>query len=417
MVLPAASGGARPPAYGPVAYRWVVLAVVMAANAALQSLWIGYAPMTEAAQAYYGVDETRIGLFAMVFMLAFIPLSLPASWLIDVRGARFAVTAGAVLAATGGVWRGLAGPDWGTAFAATALIATAQPLLLNAWTSIAAVWFAQRQRAGAVSFMTLASLIGTAVALLVTPNLARALGVAGAQLVYGVTMALAALLVVGFMRSAPHRPPDRDADRERAVMLDGLRGALRNRPFRLLLAATVVVVGAFNGVATWIEKIVAPRGLSSADAGIIGAAMLVAGVAGAVVLGAASDRQLRRVRYLLLGMLGGAPGLVGMAFGRSLPELIGAAMVTGFFLVGAVPVGMQYGAEITRPTPEGTSNGLLQLAGQASVVVVGFMVVARAGEGSFTPSLLLLAATLVVLAVVAARRLPEPLHSPLDAAT
>ena len=108
MVLPAASGGARPPAYGPVAYRWVVLAVVMAANAALQSLWIGYAPMTEAAQAYYGVDETRIGLFAMVFMLAFIPLSLPASWLIDVRGARFAVTAGAVLAATGGVWRGLA---------------------------------------------------------------------------------------------------------------------------------------------------------------------------------------------------------------------------------------------------------------------------------------------------------------------
>ncbi len=34
---------------------------------------------------------------------------------------------------------------------------------------------------------------------------------------------------------------------------------------------------------------------------------------------------------------------------------------------------MQYAAEITQPTPEGTSNGLIQLFGQASVIFVYIM--------------------------------------------
>lgn len=404
-------------AYGPVGYRWVVLAVVMAANAAIQALWIAYAPVTVAAEAYYGVDEARIGLFAMVFMLAFIPLSLPASWLIDARGVRFAVALGSVLAAVGGLWRGLAGANWGTAFVATLLIAAAQPLLLNAWTAIAAVWFGQRQRATAVSLMTLANLLGTAVALLLTPELARRHGIAGAQAVYGAAMAVSAVAVVALMRPAPPRPPDRDAEHERALMLDGLRNALRSPPFLIFLGAAFVLVGAFNGVTTWIEKIVEPRGLGSDEAGLIGAVMLVAGLAGAVVLGAASDRQLRRVRYLTVGLAGGVPGLLGIAFARSLGELLVAAAITGFFLTGALPVGMQYAAEITRPTPEGTSNGLLQLAGQASVVIVGLMAAIRTDDGSFTPSLLALAAVIAALAALAPRVLPEPAHSPLDAAT
>ena len=49
--------------------------------------------------------------------------------------------------------------------------------------------------------------------------------------------------------------------------------------------------------------------------------------------------------------------------------LIGSA-VLGFFLVSALPIGFQYAAEVTHPTPEGTSNGLMQLFGQASVIFV-----------------------------------------------
>jgi hypothetical protein len=68
---------------------------------------------------------------------------------------------------------------------------------------------------------------------------------------------------------------------------------------------------------------------------------------------------------------------------------------------------MQYAAEITYPTPEGTSNGLIQLFGQASVVFVYVMEAMQQDNGSFTPSLLL-AAGLLVLSAMLIIRMPDP---------
>jgi hypothetical protein len=61
---------------------------------------------------------------------------------------------------------------------------------------------------------------------------------------------------------------------------------------------------------------------------------------------------------------------------------------------------MQYAAEITQPTPEGTSNGLIQLFGQASVVFVYIMEALKTPNGSFTPALLLAIGLLVVSAIL-----------------
>jgi hypothetical protein len=60
-------------------YRWVVLAVFMFINLTIQMLWIGYAPITGPAAAFYSVTDLQIGFLAMTFMIAFIPLSIPVS--------------------------------------------------------------------------------------------------------------------------------------------------------------------------------------------------------------------------------------------------------------------------------------------------------------------------------------------------
>ncbi|HEX6035810.1 MAG TPA: hypothetical protein VFY83_15325, partial [Anaerolineales bacterium] len=64
------------------------------------------------------------------------------------------------------------------------------------------------------------------------------------------------------------------------------------------------------------------------------------------------------------------------------------------------PIGMQYAAEVTQPTPEGTSNGLIQLFGQASVVFVYIMEALKTPNGSFTPALLLAIGLLVLSALL-----------------
>ena len=131
-------------------YRWVVLAVFMFINLTIQMLWITYAPITGPAATFYGVSDLQIGLLAMSFMIAFIPLSIPVSWVIDTYGFKLAVSIGAVLMRLFGFLRGLAGANYSLVLWSTIGIAAAQPFLLNAWTKVPANWFAMEERATTV---------------------------------------------------------------------------------------------------------------------------------------------------------------------------------------------------------------------------------------------------------------------------
>jgi MFS family permease len=388
-------------------YRWVVLGVVTLVNVTIQTLWIGYAAITGPAAEFYGVGDVAIGLFAMSFMIAFIPLSLPASWLIDTRGFRFAVGLGSVVMGACGVLRGLAGDSYALAMVATVGIACAQPLLLNAWTAMPAKWFAPGQRATAVGVVTVGNLVGTAVGMVASPALITSMPIDRVQLLYGIAAAVSAALFVLLAREHPPTPPCPPDQQVRALVLEGLRHAVTVRPFWAVLGIAFVGLGVFNGLTTWIEAIIRPRGFSPTDAGTLGAVLLVGGLAGAVLLPALSDRARRRGPFLALALVGAIPGLLGVTFATSAPVLLVSGALMGFFLVAALPIGFQYAAEITRPTPEGTSNGLMQLFGQGAVVFVYAMSALRTVDGSFTRALLA-ALVLLVGAALVALRLPEP---------
>jgi MFS family permease len=388
-------------------YRWVVLAVFMFINLVIQILWISYAPITGPAARYYGVEDLQIGLLAMSFMIAFIPLSLPVSWVIDSYGFRLAVSIGAVLMGVFGVLRGLAGENYTFVLLSTIGIAIAQPFLLNAWTKVPARWFSMDERATAVGLVTLSNLIGTGLGMVLTPLLIESMPISSVQLIYGGVAAFSALLFLIFAREAPPTPPCPPEMEIRALMLDGLKHALRVNSFWLILGVFFIGMGIFNGINTWIENIVRPRGFTPTDAGTVGALMLLGGLLGAVIIPPFSDRQHKRKRYLLLGVVMSIPGLIGVTFATSYVVLLVSAFAFGFFLISVSPVGMQYAAEITQPTPEGTSNGLIQLFAQLSVIFVYLMEAMKSKEGAFTPSLLLAIGLLVVSALLITR-LDEP---------
>ena len=367
-------------------YRWVVLGVFMFVNLTIQILWISYAPITGLAAAYYQVSDLRIGLFSMVFMIAFIPFSIPASWVIDTYGFRIGTGIGAVLMAVFGLLRGMVGGSYGLVLLSTIGIAIAQPFLLNAWTTVPAKWFPAESRATAVGLVTLANLVGTA------------FSISAVQLIFGGLAAASSALFLILARETPPSPPCAPGEETRALMLDGLKHALKIKPFWLYLIASFIGLGIFNGLTTWVEAIIRPRGFTPSDAGTLGALMIAGGLAGAVILPAISDQKGKRQPFLMLAFLGAIPGLVGLTYANSSLLLFGSAILLGFFLVSAMPIGMQYAAEITYPTPEGTSNGLIQLFGQGAVVFVYIMEAMKTSDGSFTPALLLALGLLVVSA-------------------
>jgi MFS family permease len=390
-------------------YRWVVLAVFMFTNLSIQMLWITYATITGPAAKFYGVTDLQIGFLAMSFMITYLFLSFPASWAIDTYGFRKAVSFGVVLMAVFSIIRGLAGANYTLVLAATVGIAIGQPFLMNAWTKVPANWFAIDERATAVGLVTLANLLGTALGFALTPLLTEKLSIPTVQLIFGGVAAVSAVLFIILSREHPPTPPCPPGMEVRSLMLDGLKQIVKSVPFWLFVIVIFLGMGIFNGISTWVENIIRPRGFSPVDAGFLGLAMIIGGILGAVIIPLLSDRQHKRQRYMLLGVLMAIPGLVGVTFANSLWLLLVSAFWMGFFLISVSPIGMQYVAEVTYPAPEGTSNGLIQLAGQLSVVFVYIMEAMKSPNGAFTPSLLLAIVLMLVMgAVITQMKDPPP---------
>lgn len=386
-------------------YRWVVLAGFMVAVVFNQLLWINFAAITGLAAAYYGVSDLSIGLLSMSFMVAYLFMALPASWVIDTYGFRTAVGIGAVLTAVFGLMRGLVGASYALVLIAQIGIAIGQPFILNAVTKVAARWFSLGERATASGLGSLSIYVGILLGLALTPFLTLQVGIDTMLLIFGVGAVVAAVFFLAVARERPATPPGPPEQEDRALMLDGLKQIVRKRDFLLLMLIFFIGLGIFNSVTTWIEDIVRPRGFSITDAGLAGGLMILGGVIGALVLPALSDRYRRRVPFIVIALAGAIPGLAGVTFAQTTALLYAAAFLFGFFLLSSGPIGFQYGAEIGRPTPEGTSNGLLLLMGQISGILFIFAMdgFKDPATGSMDPSLIALVVLMAVALLVATR--------------
>jgi sugar phosphate permease len=390
-------------------YRWVVLLAFMLVVAINQLLWITFAPITGDAAKFYGVSDLSIGLLSMSFMIVYLVVSVPASWVIDTYGIRVAVGIGAILTGIFGVMRGLTAASYTWVLVAQIGIAIGQPFILNAVTTVAARWFPVRERATASGLGSLAMYLGIFLGLILTPFLAARFQIGGMLMTYGAAAVVAAIVFFLFAKERPATPPCPPEMEVRSLVWDGLKKIFRQRDFILLLVIFFIGLGTFNAVTTWIEDILRPRGFLSAQAGIIGGLMIVGGIAGALVIPTLSDKLRRRIPFILLALVGAALGLAGITFATAYWLLLASAFVMGFFLLSAGPLGFQYGAEITHPTPEGTSNGLLLLMGQVSGIAFIFAMDALKSPqtGSMTLSLSVLIG-LVVVSLALSLFLKEP---------
>jgi cyanate permease len=298
--------------------------------------------------------------------------------------------------------RGLVGDHYGWVLAAQIGIAVGQPFVLNAITTVAARWFPANERATASGLGSLAIYLGILVGLAATPYLALQYGIRGTLIIYGIFAALTMFAFFFFAHERPASPPCPPDQEARSLVTEGLSRMIRQRDFILLMVIFFVGLGLFNAVTTWIEQIVAPRGFSATQAGDAGGVMILGGIVGALVLPLISDRQRKRVPFILLAVAGAAVGLAGLTFVAGYGLLLAFSFVFGFFLLSAGPIGFQYGAEITYPAPEGTSNGLLLLMGQVSGIlfILALDALKAPGTGSMTAPLIGLLVLLVACLLI-----------------
>ena len=379
-------------------YRWVVLAAFALLNAVMQMHWVTFAPITGEAAAFYGVTPLQIGFLSMSFMIVYVLVCFPASFLIDRYGLAIGVGLGAVLTGVFGMLKGVYPRNYTVVCVCQFGLAVGQPFILNAITKVGANWFPIQERATAAGLASLAQYVGIVIAMVATPYLTIAYAIPGMLLGYGVLSVAVAVVFLALMRDRPPTPPCAPGEEKRTPFTEGLRQVLRQPDMRRLLLLFFIGLGMFNAVTTWIEQILAPRGIGSTQAGMIGGLMMIGGIIGASVIPVLSDRARRRVPFLLLTTACTVPGLVGITFAGSYGILLASGFILGFFFMSAGPLGFQYGAEVSYPASESIPQGLLMLSGQISGIlfIFGMDRFRAAGSGSMTPSMIAFVGLLVL---------------------
>lgn len=351
--------------------RWAILLLTVPIIVASEIFWLTFAPVASESMAYFQTTGLGVDLFSMSYMIMYILLTIPASWVIERYGFRVSLIIGSLLTVVFGAARFFLAGNYPLVLAAQFLIAAGQPFIVNISTKVPANWFPVRERSTASGILIMAQYIGFIIPMAVSPLLVERSGVKAMLGIYALIALVAGLLAICFTKEKPPIPPGEPEPVE-PISLPAMRVLLKNRNFLLVLAISFISMGLFNTIMTKIEPIFKPRGFSAADSGIIGAVLVISGIAGAVILPLLSDRTRQRLPFLLAGI--SLIGLLcaGMTFIGIYGLLLLAGGLFGFIVMGLAPILFQHGAEVAYPVQEGASFGLIMLMGQISGVLFIF---------------------------------------------
>jgi predicted MFS family arabinose efflux permease len=244
---------------------WSVLLAYAAVCAATQVLWLTYAPIDTGSAHYYGVSTAAIGWLAEIFPLLYVVLAIPAGRLLDARF-RTTLTAGGALTAAGALLR-LGGPSFAWAMAGQAAVAVAQPLVLSAMGKLAAAYMPPARQPAGIAVASAASFVGMLAALALGPTLGGH-GHIERLLVVEAILAILAALALGLALRRPATEEQESAAIERHVV----RALWAQPAMRYMCGLVFVGFGVFVAIATWLQALLEPAGVSEATAGALLAA-------------------------------------------------------------------------------------------------------------------------------------------------
>ncbi|MHA1147156.1 MAG: MFS transporter [Promethearchaeota archaeon] len=391
-------------------YRWIVLLLFMFINMTLQMLWISFASVTVEAATYYNVAEFDILLLSMIFMIAYIPVTFLASWVIDTYDFKIGAGIGALLAGTFGFLRFFSFSSYTLVFIFQLGIAVGQPFVLNSITKMSANWFPETERTTATGIGLLSQFIGIMLGLLLTPFIVLGVNFEAMLLTYGLLGLAAGILFIVFAKNTPPTPPSSKPSKEKVMMVEGLRELFKNKYFLILLVTFFVGLGIFNMITTYIQLIVLPKSpeFDATFAGILGALMLIGGIVGCVIMPGLSDKYQKRRIFLIISLLIATVALLLISISNDAGILLFAGFLFGFGLLSAAPVALEYAVEVTHPIPEATSNGSLMMIGQVGGILFilgleGF----TTPSGDYFPALILQTILLAIVLVITILLLKE----------
>lgn len=166
------------PVYRPYKRRFVGLAILMVANTLIASNNVTFSIISTSAAAYFNTNINTINWIGIAGCFGFALMAPIVIWLINRYGVKVSTIVALALNVIGN-WLRYAGTNlvnFPLAMVGSVLISFSLPFVLCSPTHFSHTWFSERGRTSATAVATLAAVIGEAIASLVTPYLAAAVG-------------------------------------------------------------------------------------------------------------------------------------------------------------------------------------------------------------------------------------------------
>jgi MFS family permease len=389
--------------YKVYSYRWVVLGIYMYVAALTQLYWLNFAAIDTYIEDLLKIPASDVQWFTLIFPLIQVILTIPAGIIIDKIGFKWGVGIGAIFTGVFALLRVVSPGSFVMLLIAQGGISIGQPFILNGVTKLASVWFSPKEEATAVGLGSLALFVGMMVALGLTPSLVQNMGFSPMLWIYGIAGLIGALAFIFLIKSRPLTPSRAPEQDQSEVKWGGMGVILKNRNFLLLGFVALIGIGVFNGLATWLEKILHDmHSIALTDAGDVSAVLIFGGLIGCFVIPLISDKIGRRKPFLLLAPLVGAICITALIFVQGYIGNMINGLVMGFFLISALPIMLTMSAEITGPKYAGVSVGYLQLLGNiAAVILVPVMEGLDSATGQFTLPLVMLVVLMLISFAIA----------------
>lgn len=349
---------------------WRVIVAYSLVCAATQVLWLTYAAITTETAHRYGVSVDAVGWLAEIFPLLYVALAIPAGILLD-RWFRPVLAAGGALVALGGVLR-LGGETFAWAMAGQVAVAIAQPVVVSAVSKLAGEYLPSEQRAAGIAMGSAAGFVGMLLALILGPTLG-AHGQLERLLVVEAALAVASAAALAFaLRHAILESPGSGSERV-AIAGSAVRSLWALGQMRTLSGLVFVGFGVFVALATWLQTLLTPAGVSETQAGGLLVAMVIAGVLGCGLLPPLVARRSAERSFMRVAVMSACLGSVALGVVPWLPGRFVVMAIMGFLLLPALPVVLTE-AELLAGPSAGTAGAIVWMTGNLGGLVVALIV-------------------------------------------
>jgi len=373
--------------------KWIVLACFALAAGMSQLLWLNFAPILSQIETIYQIPESQASLLILVFPLIYVLLSIHAGSLTDHKGYRYTLVMGTFLMAIFSCLR-IYTASFTLMLVAQIGIAIAQPYIVNSITKLVLDWFEKEQEAMATGLGTMGMFIGMALGMAITPPLFESYGFAKTMLIFAVLSWI--IFFACFLWVKPNtESKGHGHDLSQLKFSESFSQIIRKPDLLFVFLLAFLGLGYFNGLTTWLEPILAPNGINSMQAGIIGGVLILGGIVGSAIIPAISDKMKKRKPLLLACLILSCTTIYPLTFNHSYDQVLVFGFVQGFFFLPAFALLLEMCAELSGPKLVGASTGILMLAGNAGgVLLILAMEWVKGDSNTFTKAVFLLMSVL-----------------------